>query len=582
MYTLFEALAMLSLYSFVKAVQTRQRKFWVGYTLTTLVSAYTHYFTVFYVVVQGVFLMAVTASRWVAARRQKPITLIDKKVWLEFVLSLLSILALYLPWLPFALARNQGGGLRQDFVSVLTHTLRELGGGQMTALPYVFGGLFLWGLVVCWLTKQTEQGLLLGLWGVLPMLLVYLFLSRVQSFFAVRYIIVILPVYLLVVSRGITGLGKLLKRLAERWLTVSKHHVQATLAFAFLAFGMPGIAPLRYYYAWEKEDWRGAAQYLQEVLQDGDLILCDGMFYGGGGDAWRAVQSISYYLKGQGRDNLVLGADSDLNLSYVENARQDKKVWGVLYRKTTLANIQAAESRAVIIDFKDVSIVRLRNPSSDLEQDVMAMFDTFILLQPLSSAKFDLYLSKTKLYIRQARFADADRAIQMAITVNPSDDQSIKALQSVYVYWGQTMREQGEYQQAIRKYLGALKLAPASVSIYINLGFSYMKLGQMDEAVSHLREALAIEPDSYWAHHLMGSWYRLKGMSNEAIAEYQRALEIDPTLPGLLYLMALVYEQQGQCNEAITALERYIETDPDGPHLADAQKRLSYLKVGSE
>jgi tetratricopeptide (TPR) repeat protein len=343
-----------------------------------------------------------------------------------------------------------------------------------------------------------------------------------------------------------------------------------------------GIAPLKDYYAQEKEDWRGAVQYLQDVFQDGDLVLCDGMFYGGGGDAWRAVQGISYYLEEEEGDYLILGADSDLDLSYVESIRQGRRVWGILYRKTPLANIQAAGSKAEIVDFTDVSVVRLLNSSGDLLQDVITMLDTFILLHPLSEPKFDLYLLKAKLYIKQARFADADRAIQMAITVNPSNDQSVKALQSVYVYWGQTLREQGEYQQAIRKYLDALKLGPASASTHVNLGFSYIKVGQMDEALSHLREALAIAPDSYWAHHLMGSWYRLKGMSNEAVAEYQKALDIDPTLPGPIYLMALVYEQQGRYNEATVALERYIEAAQDGAYAADAQKRLYDLKAKSQ
>ena len=47
MYSLFELTALLSLFFFYKGVETRQAKFWIGYTFVTLAGIYTHYFTAF-------------------------------------------------------------------------------------------------------------------------------------------------------------------------------------------------------------------------------------------------------------------------------------------------------------------------------------------------------------------------------------------------------------------------------------------------------------------------------------------------------------------------------------------------------
>ena len=159
MYTLLEGLALLSLCCFVRAIQTKKPRYWLGYGLIILTSIYTHYFTVFYVVVQGVFLSLLTVKRRVCSGEAQ----IGSRVWLGFVLSLLAVTLLYLPWLPYALGRPEGGGFRLDLAQALTATLHQLGHGQMTALPYLFAGLFLGGLVAAWRTGRSEQGWLLGL-----------------------------------------------------------------------------------------------------------------------------------------------------------------------------------------------------------------------------------------------------------------------------------------------------------------------------------------------------------------------------------------------------------------------------------
>lgn len=87
MYTLGTFLLVLSSYFLVEALNSKKKKHWIWYSLAVAASLYTHYYLVFSILAQGLFLLY-------AAVKQKKIGILLSAAW-AYGLALI----LYLPWL---------------------------------------------------------------------------------------------------------------------------------------------------------------------------------------------------------------------------------------------------------------------------------------------------------------------------------------------------------------------------------------------------------------------------------------------------------------------------------------------------
>ncbi len=90
MYTLGTFLALWSSYFLVKALESERirKKYWAGYALTVAAGLYTHYYLIFTVAAQGLFVL------WYCIRYR------DTKKILASLVSYLAAAILYLPWIP--------------------------------------------------------------------------------------------------------------------------------------------------------------------------------------------------------------------------------------------------------------------------------------------------------------------------------------------------------------------------------------------------------------------------------------------------------------------------------------------------
>ncbi|MCK4338244.1 MAG: glycosyltransferase family 39 protein, partial [Candidatus Aminicenantes bacterium] len=154
MYSMCQFFILMSLYFFIKALKTHKPKFWIAYIVMTGLSAYSHYFVLFYLFIQGLYLIEITRQQLVSLRGKTGKLKTALKPWLWFATGILCVFLLYLPRISSSLARSQGAGLEQSFSQILERSLRFFGGTQKNALPYIFLLFFVWGLVASWLSGK--------------------------------------------------------------------------------------------------------------------------------------------------------------------------------------------------------------------------------------------------------------------------------------------------------------------------------------------------------------------------------------------------------------------------------------------
>ncbi|MBI2355682.1 MAG: glycosyltransferase family 39 protein [Candidatus Doudnabacteria bacterium] len=95
MYTLGTFLVLLSSYLLLRALETNERKFWLGYAAAAAACLYTHYFLFFSVAAQVLYLcyILLKAKKW--------------PLMLNAVMAAAAILVLYIPWIGSFLVQNQ-------------------------------------------------------------------------------------------------------------------------------------------------------------------------------------------------------------------------------------------------------------------------------------------------------------------------------------------------------------------------------------------------------------------------------------------------------------------------------------------
>lgn len=124
-----------------------------------------------------------------------------------------------------------------------------------------------------------------------------------------------------------------------------------------------------------------------------------------------------------------------------------------------------------------------------------------------------------------------------------------------------SLRQQGQYPQALAKAHEALRLSPTDRTILREVGTIFAKQGQVKEAEQAFAQYLEIKPDAdvcwYLAQIMMQT-----GRSQEALAVLQRALELEPDHGGALVARGDLAASKQEYAEALRLYERAAEVDP--------------------
>lgn len=175
------------------------------------------------------------------------------------------------------LDKGQGPLLNADFVKF--EILTPLAGSSTGISLWVFTGLAGLGLVYLAAQKQYRLALFLLLWLILPVVIIVTFLVYRGAFFAIRYIIFVLPAYLTLLTLGILALPRWLRCAEPRWLSLAVLVLVSVLVFNDFRGGLE-----RLYVDKNKEDWRLVGSFINQNAGPDDKVI-----------AMRAEPAINWY-----------------------------------------------------------------------------------------------------------------------------------------------------------------------------------------------------------------------------------------------------------------------------------------------
>lgn len=124
---------------------------------------------------------------------------------------------------------------------------------------------------------------------------------------------------------------------------------------------------------------------------------------------------------------------------------------------------------------------------------------------------------------------------------------------------GNTLFEDGEYEQALRQYETALAKQPEAPHYVRAKARTLMQLGRNDEALAWFDRAVGLQPYFGGAYANRGILYDRMGRYELAIADYDKALQLDETVA-----------------EGPHWLTRFLRNQPEKP--PTIKHRADYLK----
>ncbi len=265
---------------------------WLVFVLAAAALLYTHYF--------GIFLLGAYGICWLAwwtltahATRLRSLT--------AFAISALTIIVLYLPWLPAMLNRYRADASYWRGALKLGEALRHVAINFSVAAPEmmleseavrllpIFGGAFALALIsLFWQGRHARQASLLLIVLLVPIIAVLFLASRTPKFNP-RYLMLASPAYVLLLAGGVSALrGRREKpptrqgmQHATRSTPYAIRHTSALLLTAFLVAA--SLVSLRNWFtdpAFTKAQWRELTALVRaERAPDEAVLLVSGHAY---------------------------------------------------------------------------------------------------------------------------------------------------------------------------------------------------------------------------------------------------------------------------------------------------------------
>jgi tetratricopeptide (TPR) repeat protein len=123
---------------------------------------------------------------------------------------------------------------------------------------------------------------------------------------------------------------------------------------------------------------------------------------------------------------------------------------------------------------------------------------------------------------------DPKRAVERADYIINHLKSSDVNVEWAYILKGKYFIDQKQFAEAEKVLRAALSLNWSNAVAHNNLGFLREKQNRLDEAMTQYERAIAIDPNYVLAHNNLGIVLRGRSRIKEAIAEHQSAIKIDP------------------------------------------------------
>ena len=138
-----------------------------------------------------------------------------------------------------------------------------------------------------------------------------------------------------------------------------------------------------------------------------------------------------------------------------------------------------------------------------------------------SGARGDVYYRDGARFALEGRLAEAARAFEQTVELDPSNGNAFYALGNVYA-------ELGRWGDAVNAYYKALSLNKDDVEALNNLGVALRMRGLHKQAASAFERAIKIYPKWAEPHYHLSEARRALGQEEDAREAYERALRLRP------------------------------------------------------
>lgn len=322
MYSQMVFFSLISVYFLYRSYSENKNWLWMGFSISAALAFYSFYYTVFVLVPLILFYCIVQLKD---SYRGTKIVISDVENAKHFVLSMVVFLVLISPLIiPFvsqSISRTSGSptwGMSQSasfFTSILQQFSIAGTGFYVLLFFFLIGSVFLFKD-----NKKREQSLLLGLLFILPFIASFILAAKMP--FSSRYLLFILPIYIVIISRGITGTSDFLfspKKPSSKKNESDVVNMYFTTLVLLIILLLSFSSLSSYYSTLQKNDWRTATSYLGEISSPGDVIV----FLPG-----YMTQPFEYYYSSD--DRIIAGASSSETLMDVNSKYSNSKIWYVI------------------------------------------------------------------------------------------------------------------------------------------------------------------------------------------------------------------------------------------------------------
>ncbi len=138
---------------------------------------------------------------------------------------------------------------------------------------------------------------------------------------------------------------------------------------------------------------------------------------------------------------------------------------------------------------------------------------------------------------------------------------------------------EGDTENAIKKFSKAVEIDPKFAFAWDNLGISYRKNKQYEQAIEAYSKSLEIYPEGRLPLLNIAITYNLNQQYSEAVTYYEKFIDIYSEDPEGYYGLGLILYTQDQEEAGLDNLIRAytIYTKQNSPYRADAAKKIGYM-----
>ncbi len=174
------------------------------------------------------------------------------------------------------------------------------------------------------------------------------------------------------------------------------------------------------------------------------------------------------------------------------------------------------------------------------------------------------YRNLAKIYTQLNQSTAAAECLYQALRLEPG-----KATAEELLFTGNTLGKNGQLEQAIACYRGAIQLNPQLVEASYKLGEILIQNGQWGEAVACYQRVIFANPNNVEAYQKLGDVLLKQGQLESALQNYQKAKQLEPNnaeikqkIGEIYYKYGEAFQEQGKIEEAIKAYRRATENYP--------------------